>query len=81
LHGGGISLVSVKHPQSAPSPKRHEIGWGFTLMFIILSLKSRRKFEERPEQRGAIVIQQLDQAGLPHQREVAGFVETLFRFR
>lgn len=67
-------LVGVEGPESAASPTGYEVGSLFTLAFILL--EPRGEIEEGAEEGGAIIVHELDEAGLPHQAaeldEVAG---------
>lgn len=55
-------IVGIKRPQPAPSPTRHEIGRTGTILAAQPQLIGNP--EQRPEDGGAIVVDQFDQPGL-----------------
>ena len=54
-------LIGVEGPHSAPPPPCHQIGRTSIVLAAVAELIG--EFEKRPEQGGAIVVDELDQAG------------------
>src|SRR5487761_219875 len=62
-----LVLVGLEGAQAAPAPSRQQISRAFPLAFLCLPLEARGEFQEGAEEGGAIVVHQIDEAGLLNQ--------------